>query len=69
MNSHPAALADIFKISAKADFWTVLCLNLAMVFVPLFGLVALFSALALIDALSAGARLAHFCMAAVALVE
>lgn len=46
-------LKDIFKISAKADFWTVLCLNLAMVFVPLFGLVALFSALAFIDALSA----------------
>jgi hypothetical protein len=64
--------ADIFKISAKADFWTVLCLNLAMVFVPLFGLVALFSALAFIDALSAGARPAHFfvvVMVVVAVVE
>jgi hypothetical protein len=32
----------------------VLCLNLAMVFVPLFGLVALFAALTFVDALSSG---------------
>jgi hypothetical protein len=43
---------DVFEISSKADWWTMLCLNLAMVLVPLLGLCSMFSALVFIQSLN-----------------
>jgi hypothetical protein len=44
----------VFEISSKADWWTMLCLNLAMVLVPLLGLCSMFSALVFIQSLNSG---------------